>query len=280
LGYYGQLAFISGTVCSLGLLLSMTLWGGSLQQFAAAMGAPVVVAYLILGMYFFGWRMPWLRPAPGWARIASLRRIGGTGVFLTIAQAGDLVILCTSNLLIASQIGPREVPRFAVAYSLMMFMQSVCLHVIQPRWPGYSEAIALGEWRYLRRTFQKTVAITVAIMGSALAGFAIAGRWFIGRWAGEPAVPPQLAVGLFCGWFLIWTWNQNVNVAVNALEAVRLRALGACVAAVCFLVTALWMLPRMGVAAAPLAGCAAALGEAMCTTPVLMRRLRIAGAAV
>ena len=194
-------------------------------------------------------------------------------MFLTIAQAGDLVILCTSNLLIASHVGPEQVPRFAVSYSLLMFLQSVCLHVIQPRWPAYSEAIALGEWKYVRRTFRRTVVVTLAIMGSALACFGGASRWFIRLWAGEAAVPPPPVVVLLCAWFLIWTWNQNVNIAVNALAAVRVRAVGSCVAAICFLATAVSMLPRIGLAAMPLAGCAAALGEAACTTPVLMRRL-------
>jgi O-antigen/teichoic acid export membrane protein len=278
-GYFGQIAFMSGTVLSLGLLVVLTQTGATLQQFALAMGTPVLLAYLALGIYFFGRRMPWLRPKPDAFRFCSLKLLGGTGLFLTIAQGGDLVILCTSNLLIASQIGPREVPRFAVAYSLLMFLQSVCLQVIQPRWPAYSEAIALGEWPYVRRTFRRTVLITFAIMASALACFGGIGRWFIRLWAGEAAVPPVAAVALLCVWFLIWTWNQNVNIAVNALAAVRTRALGSCVAGVCFLVTAVAMLPRIGVAAMPLAGCAAALGEAACTTPVLMRRIQLAGVA-
>jgi len=112
------------------------------------------------------------------------------------------------------------------------------------------------------------------MMGAALACFAAGGRWLIRLWAGEPAAPPQAVVLLLCAWFFIWTWNQNVNVAVNALAAVRIRAVGSCVASVCFLATALSMLPRMGIAAMPLAGCAAVLGEAACTTPVLIRRFR------
>ncbi len=273
-GYFGQIAFMGGTVLSLILLVNLTLSGGSLREFALVMGTPVLVAYLILAIYFFGWRMPWLRPASEAFRFSSLKLLGGTGVFLTIAQAGDLVILCTSNLLISSRVGPEQVPRFAISYSLLMFVQSVCLHVIQPRWPAYSEAMALGEWQYVRRTFLKTVAITVAIMGSALACFGVAGRWMIRLWAGEAAVPPQPVVALLCVWFLIWTWNQNVNVGVNALAAVRIRAVGSCVAGICFLATAISMLPRIGIAAMPLAGCAAALGEAACTTPVLIRRIR------
>lgn len=274
-GYLVQIAFSAGTVAGLLSLIVLSFRGGSVGVFAVVVGVPPIISCLALATYFFGWKHPELRPAWSAANWPSLKVLGGTGLFLSIAQAGDLVMLCSANLLIASHLGPADVPRYAVAYSLLMFVQSVCLHFIVPFWPAYAEAIELQDVAYVRRSFWKGVRNTLALMALALAGFAVLGRSFIGLWAGPSAVPPPAVVAFLCAWFVVWTWNQNVNMVVNAFGGVRRRALGALLSAGMFLAIALVALPAIGLAAIPLAGFAGATIEGITNTPAALRRLTI-----
>ena len=67
-------------------------------------------------------------------------------------------------------------------------------------------------------------------------------------------------------WFLIYVWNKNPMVLLNALGFTSVRAWVAPMAAAVFIGTAVILLPKMGIIAIPIAGIASALVEASITS--------------
>jgi hypothetical protein len=89
---------------------------------------------------------------------------------------------------------------------------------------------------------------------------------FIHVWSRALPIPPLHFVLAMDVWFLIYVWNKNPMVLLNALGFTSVRAWVAPSSAAVFVATAIVLLPRMGIIAIPLAGIASALTEAAITS--------------
>jgi hypothetical protein len=79
-------------------------------------------------------------------------------------------------------------------------------------------------------------------------------------------IPPLSFVIALDLWFLVYVWNKNPMVLLNALGFTSVRAWVAPLAAAVFVGIAVLLLPKLGIIAIPIAGLASALTEASITT--------------
>jgi O-antigen/teichoic acid export membrane protein len=202
----------------------------------------------------FARRHPDLRPSARAASVASARTLAATSTLVLVAQLGDLAIHYSSNLVIASHLGPAAVPRYSVAYALFMLAQTICTTLLGPLWPFYAEAAARGDRAWIVRRFRASLVRTVPVMLALSAGIVALGRPVIRIWAGEAAVPTHGLLAAMAVYFVLWMVSAVTWMLANGLGFFRMRALSSIASGGTFLLGSLALVGPLGLPAIPLAG--------------------------
>jgi O-antigen/teichoic acid export membrane protein len=263
-GYLAHCAQIAASVTA--LICILNLHTHSMSRFAVATALPIVSAYVLLSFYVFGVRHRSLRPAFTKVRMSSFRVIWKDGSRLLIAQIADTVLAFMSSVLVASHLGASHVPEVSVSLQVMMIVNYVACMFILPLWPAYVEAGQRGDHDWIALAFRRGALRSMACVALATAVYFLIYRQFIHRWSPVLPVPSRTFVLALCVWFLVYVWNKNPMVLINALGFTEVRAWVASLAAFSFVTSAWLLMPRLGVVAIPVAGCISALLEACFTT--------------
>lgn len=273
-GYLGAYSQITGNVIGL-VALAVLYWkGGTLIQFAVVMAVPPLLASAGLAVYLFWYEHPELRPRWRLWNRRSFRSLIGFGGPLFAVQVANLAILYSSNLLIADRLGPKEVARYAVPYSLFVVAAGACSTLADPYLAAFVEASKRGDWNWVRQTAIRMLMITVTLMATANAFFLVAGRRAIRWWAGPDVVPSGsflLAMSLF---FLAMTWTNTTGVFLVGLGKVKTKAVLNVLVATIF-VGGIWaLLPSWGIMAVPIVGASAHLVDLILSLPLALKHIR------
>jgi O-antigen/teichoic acid export membrane protein len=263
----GYLAHVAQVVASLTALVCIfRLRSSSMQHFALASSLPVLTAYLLLSVYIFGYRHRDLAPDFRRINFGNFRAIWHDSSRLLVAQIADTVIAFTSNVLVASQLGAATVPEVSVSLQVMMILNFVSCMFILPLWPAYVEAGIREDWHWIRKAWLRGIwrSLGAVVLGSLV--YTLIYRLFIHTWSPVLPIPPLRFVLALDAWFLIYVWNKNSMVLVNALGFTSVRAWIAPFAALVFVAVAYVLLPHIGIVAIPIAGVASAAVEASVTT--------------
>jgi O-antigen/teichoic acid export membrane protein len=277
----GYLAHGAQIVASLTALFCIFhLRTSSMVNFALASSLPILCAYLLLSIYVYGFRHRALAPDFRSVNFAHFRIIWHDSSRLLIAQIADTVIAFTSNVLVASQLGAAVVPEVSVSLQVMMIFNFVSCMFILPLWPAYVEAGVREDWAWIKTALWRGVLRSVGAVALGCLGYTLIYRVFIHTWSPALPIPPLSFVIALDVWFLIYVWNKNPMVLLNALGFTSVRAWVAPMAAAVFIGIAVILLPKMGIIAIPIAGIASALVEASITTAKALslltsRRMRL-----
>jgi O-antigen/teichoic acid export membrane protein len=277
----GYLAHGAQIVASLTALFCIFhLRTSSMVNFALASSLPILCAYLLLSIYVYGFRHRALAPDFRSVDFAHFRIIWHDSSRLLIAQIADTVIAFTSNVLVASQLGAAVVPEVSVSLQVMMIFNFVSCMFILPLWPAYVEAGVREDWAWIKTALWRGVLRSVGAVALGCLGYTLIYRVFIHTWSPALPIPPLSFVIALDVWFLIYVWNKNPMVLLNALGFTSVRAWVAPMAAAVFIGIAVILLPKMGIIAIPIAGIASALVEASITTAKALsllsnRRMRL-----
>jgi len=263
-GYLAHAAQIAASLTA--LICIFHLRSGSMENFALASSLPILCAYLLLSVYVFGFRHRALAPDFRSVNFAHFRIIWHDSSRLLIATIADTVIAFTSNVLVATQLGASIVPEVSVSLQVMMIFNFVSCMFILPLWPAYVEAAVRDDWPWIRTALWRGVFRSVGAMVFGTLCYTLVYRLFIHTWSSVLPIPPLSFVLALDVWFLIYVWNKNPMVLLNALGFTSVRAWVAPLAAGVFIGTAVILLPKVGIIAIPLAGIAGALVEASITS--------------
>ncbi len=266
-GYVSAWFGIGSTILNLGAVAFLYWQGGTLGMYAVAMAAPPVFATLVLGIYLFAVRHREFRPSLRYLDRSAFRTLFHFGGPLFVLQLSYLAMLYSVNLLIASRLGPAQVPRYAVPYALFAIVVGACFSLSQPYIPAYAEASSRGDFAWVRRRAVRTLAVTVGIMAAVSAVFTGIGRWLIQWWAG-PSVVPRFGFLLVMSLFAILrVANDTDGTLLIGLGRVWAKAALQSVEAAIFIVGAWLMLPSMGLTGIPLAGVLALAADPIVSLP-------------
>jgi O-antigen/teichoic acid export membrane protein len=163
----------------------------------------------------FGRDRPWLRPR--WSRVAPTvgRDLLGSGLlFLALGLLAFLGIY-SDSLVISNVLGSAAVTDYALVQRLSLVAYLFQASIIT-LWPAYGEAMARGEYVWVRRAFKRSLTISlVGAVGIALL-LALAGPIFIRVWAGPDANPiPSLLYG-FCAYIVLTPLIGNIATIFNS----------------------------------------------------------------
>jgi O-antigen/teichoic acid export membrane protein len=263
-GYLVHGAQIAASLTALFCIFNLR--SGSLVSFAMATSLPILGAYVLLSIYIYFFRHRSLAPNFRSVNFLHFRIIWHDSSRLLIAQMADTVVAVASNVLVASQLGAAVVPEVSVSLQVMMIFNFISCMFIIPLWPAYVEAGVRGDWAWIKSALWRGIFRSVGAVACASLLYTSVYRMFIHTWSRALPIPPLGFVIALDLWFLIYVWNKNSMVLLNALGFTSVRAWVAPLAAGVFVGSAIVLLPKLGIVAVPIAGLASALVEASITT--------------
>lgn len=200
--------------------------------FAAAIAIPPVVALAFNAYLILGRSRPWLRPRLEFVdrqMAIRLMRLGGMFVALQLAVA----IAFQSDVVVASIVlGPHEAAVYAVTLKVAMVVPSLATMYATALWPAYAEALARGDFTWVRRTLRRSIVFAAGASAIASGVLLLGGGWLIRWWtAGEVNPPPLLLFGA-ATWAVLFSTFTTIAVLLNAASIIRFQVVVAVVMAV------------------------------------------------
>lgn len=191
-GFASYLWQAAGSLFGLaGVLLVIYLRGG-LTWLVLAMSGGTLLALLLNSVFEFCWSKRWLFPKWSCFETAATRKILGTGFLFVILQLACAVAFASDNIVAARILGPEAVTQYSVPARLFSFLGTVAALFFMPLWPAYGEAVARGEWAWVRRTLVRSLGTTLLICGIPAICMVFLGRTIIRLWVGSLIQPSFL----------------------------------------------------------------------------------------
>jgi O-antigen/teichoic acid export membrane protein len=206
----------------LGVLFVIYLKAGLAWLVLAMAGGPAL-AQLLNGLLLFGRQRPWLYPqrqAASWAKAKIILRIGLLFLVLQIAVA---LAFSSDNLVVAQVLGPEVVTQYSIPYRMFNYIAILMTMVLFPLWPAYTEAIARGDTLWVKKTFLRSILLTLLIVGLPVICLIIFGVKILHLWVGPeitPSFPLLLGLGL---WSILASIGTAVAMLFNAANIIRFQ---------------------------------------------------------
>lgn len=221
LGYLNGILNGVGALLGLaGVLLAIRLQCGLPWLLLALMGGPLISNYAA-GIWFFARSQPDLLPRRADIRFSEIRQLLSVGAFYFALQLMGALSYGADNVIGSHFAGPVAVGEFAVAarmFGLVSLLASISLNSL---WPAYSEAIARGDIRWVRKTLNRSI-IQIGVGISALAvGLLVCFDSVTDIWIHKKLdLPWALLVGL-AGWAVIGSVGNAIAIFLNGALVVR-----------------------------------------------------------
>lgn len=203
------------------ILTKTTTRGNLIYVVLAYTGIPVIVFALSTIPIFSKYR--WLKPQ----RKAIDNNIGlivvkkGLGFFI-IQMTSVLIIFGAANLFITQYCGPAQVTTYNIAYKYFNLLIIGYTILISPMWNAYTDAYVKGEYKWIRKCFNRSLKFWGAtiFIGIAMLLFA---NIFYKLWVGNKVEVP-FTVSL-CTLIYVCCFNLNncATYLINGLNKIRIQ---------------------------------------------------------
>ncbi len=251
LGGYQELRAASlfqafGAVCNLLSVLVLTRLHAGLVALVTASSAALVLANLLCLLWIWAFHKPWLTPKLSHFSRGAARRMVQSGSEFFVLQLASLVVFNSDNLVVTHYLGPVQVASYSVAWRLVGYAMVAQTLMAPSLWPAFSEAFSRGDLAWIRRTFARTLWLTMGLAVAFCTFFALGGRTLIALWASRSAVPSEQLLLLMCAWTLICTFMNNTSMVLVSKGETRLQAYLSLLAAALNLALSIFWVQRIG----------------------------------
>ena len=246
-GYVNSVFVAVGNIAALALVIWAIQLRLGLPWLVLAMAGAPLLATIVNGFVLLA-RSPWLRPSLHVADFAVARSLLRVGMLFLVLQLAVAVAFTSNSIIIAAMIGPSAVADYAVVSKLFLIPTLLVGFALGPLWPAYREALSRGDVQWVRRTFRRSIRLSLAVAGLVSAALVMLGIPLIALWVGarvQPSFGLILAVG-------IWTTLSAVGTAVamllNGAQVMRFQVVTAVLMATANLLFSIALTSRIGIA--------------------------------
>jgi O-antigen/teichoic acid export membrane protein len=150
----------------LGALFAAIWIKGNLVMLALFSGIGTALVGLISGIHL-SLRHPKLasRSFGTGASTASTRTILGSGIRFMSLQIAVLIIWNSDNLVISHVLGPASVTPYAMTFKLFQACFLLITASVVALWPMYAQACGQGDWNWIQRTYDYSIAFQIMLGG-------------------------------------------------------------------------------------------------------------------
>lgn len=213
----------------------------------AFVGAPLIAA-IINSLIFFCRLQPDIAPTPKAFSVEAARHTAKTGLLFLLLQIVAAASYSSDPLIISHLLGPSAVPQYSVPERMFSLVGMVIAMGLAPLWPAYGEAISRADHDWVKKTFTRSLCISIgaASLGSAI--IALAGPALLKLWVGSVIhATPALLIGLAI-WKVIEAGGNSIAMFLNGAHIVRFQVIVASITGVAILSLKFYLVGIMGVA--------------------------------
>ena len=248
-GFVNSMFTAVGSVLGIaGVTLAVLLDGGLPWVAGTFMAAPLVAQLMNTALLVKD--RPWTLPRFGQVDLAKATALLRVGLLFFVLQLAFAVAYTSDNLIIARILGSEAVTDYAVPHKLFSLAPMAMSFVLTPLWPAFREAHVRGDLLWVRRTFARSVRLSIALsLPSALILFVL-GRPVVESWTSN-AVSPSL--GLLAALSVSVILNGFLGPAamlMNALHVVAFQMCWATLMAVANIALSIVLVGQIGIAGA------------------------------
>ncbi len=218
-----------------GLLIVVNMRLGLPWLVAAVAGAPVAAALM---NWFVQFRLvrPWLRPNWRYFRLSESAELVRTGFVFTTLAFLTFWGIYSDSLVISRMLDASAVTEYAVVQRLSL-VANLFWAIIIPLWPAYGEAMSRNEFKWMQKTFKRSLIVSITGGLAVGTGLAFFGREIIRVWIRPDfQVDVSLIYGFSC-YILISGVIGSISVVLSSGPMLRRQVWIVSIAAV----TALWL---------------------------------------
>jgi O-antigen/teichoic acid export membrane protein len=246
-GYINSIFIAGGNLAALAFVIWAIQLRLGLPWLVLAMAGAPLLATLSNGLILLV-RTPWIRPRVHDLHLSIARSLLRVGLSFLVLQLAIAVAFTSNSIIIAAMIGPSAVAEYAVVTKLFLIPTLLVGLALAPLWPAYREALGRGDVDWVRRTFHRSLRLSLSVAGSVSAVLVVIGLPLIALWVGntvEPSFGLLFAVG-------VWTTINAVGTAfamlLNGAQLMRLQVGTAVVMATTNILLSVALTARIGIA--------------------------------
>lgn len=245
-GYINSIFVGAGNIGGLVLVVSAIQLRLGLPWLVLAMAGAPLLATLVNGFALMA-QSAWLRPAFHDVTFAVARSLLRVGLLFLVLQLAVAVAFTSNSLIIAAMIGPSAVADYTVVSKLFMIPALLVGFALGPLWPAYREALSRGDVEWVRRTFRRSLRLSLSVAGLTSAALVVLGLPVIAAWVGTSVQPPfglVLAIGI---WTTLSAVGNAVAMLLNGAQVMRFQVLTAVLMATANILLSIALTSRIGV---------------------------------
>ncbi len=247
-GYVNSMFVGGGNIMGLALVVVAIQMRLGLPWLVLAMAGAPLLATLVNGFALVA-RSPWLRPTRHDVNFAVARSLLRVGLLFLMLQLAVAVAFTSNSIIIAAMIGPSAVAEYAVVSKLFMIPTLLVGFALGPLWPAYREALSRGDVQWVRRTFRRSIRLSLSVAGLVSATLVVIGLPLIAVWVGASSVQPSFGLVLAIGvWTVLSAVGDAVAMLLNGAQVMRFQVVIAVLMATTNILLSVALVSRIGVA--------------------------------
>ena len=212
-GFVNAICSAAGTILSLvGLILVIMMHGSLAWVVLTTVGGPLL-GNMLNWISLFVVQRPDLRPRLKLVRWPEARRLVRVGSLFFVLQL-TIAVAYQSDVVVATRvIGPDAATNYSIVYRLFMVLPTIVNMLLLPLWPAYTESIARGDIRWVRRTLWFSIRLALILSSASSLLLVLVGPLVLRVWVGPQVDAPM---GLMLG-MAVWAVLSNSFNAVAML---------------------------------------------------------------
>jgi O-antigen/teichoic acid export membrane protein len=166
---------------------------------------------------------------------SNVRDLVASGGLFFVLQVTGVIGWDMDAVLLSALIGPASAATYSVVQRMFMLVTGPLSMMNAPLWGGYADAYARGDFRYIRKTLQRSLLLTFLFATLGVAALLVLRAPVSHLLTNGVLRPPGSFVVLFGVWTVVAAVSDALAMYLNGLHVLKPQI----VAAVCFLTIAL-----------------------------------------
>ena len=187
-GYFSNLWQSVGTLMSLGGICFVVYFQLGLTALIYATLGFTILLRLLNFIFQFYFKKKWAAPKVKDIDVAITKNLLKTGMIFFVMDVFQVIGYSSDNFVISNILGASSVALYGVVQKLSL-LALIFGAFTGSLWPAYTEALARGDYSWVKRTIKKTIIINL-VLGILIGVFVTTcGSWIIYKWTGGRLLP-------------------------------------------------------------------------------------------
>ncbi len=222
-GYINGFWTIAGNVMALLSLFVVIRFRGGLPWLVLALAGSPLLAAMLNTIILFRRKRRWLMPSWREAEWITARKLMSLGVFFFILQVAGAIAYASDNVVIAHVFNQDAVTHYSIVARMFSVVLLATDPLLTPLWPAYGEAIARQDFKWVHKTFLRSLGVTLALGITMSASLILLGPFVLKIWIGKDfdvTLPLLLGMGV---WTILSALGAASAMFLNGTGAIRFQ---------------------------------------------------------